>query len=91
MNSKDDFSPASLEGEENLKWFVDLVKAYFNLGGAQVQFNITSSKTLKRAQKEPEKYKDLMVRVVGYAANFVDLSIPVQEDLIKRTQYKDIG
>jgi formate C-acetyltransferase len=85
------FSPAALAGEENLKRFVDLVKAYFDLGGAQVQFNITSSDTLKRAQKEPDKYKDLMVRVVGYAANFVDLSIPVQEDLIKRTQYKEIG
>ena len=84
------FSPAALAGEENLKRFGDLIKAYFDLGGAQVQFNITSSNTLKSAQKEPDKYKDLMVRVVGYAANFVDLSIPVQEDLIKRTQYKEI-
>ncbi len=85
------FSPSALEGEENLKRFVNLIKAYFNLGGAQVQFNITSSKTLKSAQVEPDKYKDLMVRVVGYAANFVDLSVPVQEDLIKRTQYREIG
>jgi pyruvate formate-lyase/glycerol dehydratase family glycyl radical enzyme len=85
------FSPAALGGEENLRRFVGLIKAFFELGGAQVQFNITSSETLQAAQQEPEKYKDLMVRVVGYAAHFVDLSRPVQEDLIRRTQYEEVG
>jgi formate C-acetyltransferase len=85
------FSPTAIGGEENLRRFVSLIKAFFELGGAQVQFNITSSETLRAAQRRPEEYKDLMVRVVGYAAHFVDLSHPVQEDLIRRTQYEEVG
>ncbi|MCK4825590.1 glycyl radical protein, partial [bacterium] len=85
------FSPDSLAGEENLRRFVDLIKAYFEKGGGQVQFNITSAETLKDAQKEPEKYMNLMVRVVGYAALFVELSNAVQDDLIRRTQYTRCG
>jgi formate C-acetyltransferase len=46
---------------------------------------------LKKAQKEPEQHKNLMVRVVGYAALFVELNTVVQDDLIKRTQYMDCG
>jgi formate C-acetyltransferase len=85
------FSPDALSEEEDLKRFMSLIKAYFEKGGGQVQFNITSSKTLKKAQKVPEKHKNLMVRVVGYAALFVELSTAVQDDLIKRTQYTNCG
>ena len=81
------FSPASLAGEENLERFVNLIRTYFDKGGGQVQFNVTSAETLKNAQEKPDHYKNLMVRVVGYAALFVELSTAVQDDLIERTQY----
>jgi formate C-acetyltransferase len=85
------FSPTALATDENLKRLADMVKVYFEKGGGQVQFNVTSSETLKHAQKKPEQHKNLMVRVVGYAALFVELSTPVQDDLIRRTQYLDCG
>jgi formate C-acetyltransferase len=85
------FSPTALSSEDNLQRLADLIKTYFDKGGGQVQLNVTSSKTLKQAQKTPERHKNLMVRVVGYAALFVELSTPVQDDLIQRTQYMDCG
>jgi formate C-acetyltransferase len=85
------FSPTALSSDEHLERLTNLVKTYFEKGGGQVQFNVTSSKTLKKAQKEPDKHKNLMVRVVGYAALFVELNTVVQDDLIKRTQYMDCG
>ena len=85
------FSPTALSSDEHLQRLADLVKTYFEKGGGQVQFNVTSSKTLKEAKKEPEQHKNLMVRVVGYAALFVELNTVVQDDLIKRTQYMDCG
>jgi pyruvate formate-lyase/glycerol dehydratase family glycyl radical enzyme len=81
------FSPDALKGDENLARLVDLIAAYFEKGGGQVQFNVTSAETLREAQVKPEKHKNLMVRVVGYAALFVELNTAVQDDLIKRTQY----
>jgi len=84
------FAPEILIGEDNLRRFVNLIKTYFEKGGGQVQIDVTSAETLKAAQKEPEKYKDLMVRVVGYAAFFVELSKAVQDDLIKRSQFSQL-
>jgi formate C-acetyltransferase len=85
------FDPNALATEEHLQRLVDLIKVYFERGGGQVQFNVTSSETLKKAQKKPDQHKNLMVRVVGYAALFVELSTAVQDDLIRRTQYMDCG
>jgi len=85
------FSPSALATDINLQRLADLIKTYFEKGGGQVQFNVTSSDTLKEAQKKPEQHKNLMVRVVGYAALFVELSTAVQDDLIRRTQYIDCG
>ena len=81
------FSPDALKGEENLRRCAELIKAYFRKGGGQVQINVTSTETLLAAQKNPEKYRDLMVRVTGYAALFTELSKDVQQDLILRTQF----
>jgi formate C-acetyltransferase len=85
------FSPEALAGEENLKRLADMIRTYFLKGGGQVQFNVTSTKTLKEAQKVPDRHRNLMVRVVGYAALFVELSTAVQDDLIQRTQYTECG
>jgi formate C-acetyltransferase len=85
------FSPTALSSDDHMGRLAHLIKTYFEKGGGQVQFNVTSSKTLKKAQEQPEKHKNLMVRVVGYAALFVELNTVVQDDLIKRTQYMDCG
>jgi len=63
---------------------------YFNLGGYQVQYNIVDGKMLLDAQKHPEKYGDLMVRVAGFTARFVDLGPDVQRQVIERSQFDEI-
>jgi len=65
----------------------NLIRTYFDLGGWEIQFNVVSAETLREAQKNPEKYKDLVVRVVGYSAFFVELEKSVQDDIIKRTEH----
>ena len=71
------------EGRNNLISFVD---EYMSKGPMHVQFNIMSSKTMRAAQANPEKYKDMLVRVAGYSAYFVELGKPLQKDLIQRTE-----
>jgi formate C-acetyltransferase len=68
------------------KWG-DLVRTYFDLGGWEIQFNVVSADTLRDAQKHPEDYKDLVVRVVGYSAFFTELDKSVQDDIISRTEH----
>ena len=84
------FDPAALNGEDNIKRFADAVKTYFELGGVQLQFNILSSDVLRDAQKNPDKYRDLVVRVAGYSAVFVELNKDVQEDIIRRTEFSRV-
>ena len=57
------------------------------MGGKWIQFNVVGNKQLLDAQKFPEKYRDLVVRVAGYSAYFIDLGKPVQDDIIKRCQF----
>jgi pyruvate-formate lyase len=64
-----------------------LIRAYFKLGGSQVQLNVVDSQTLRDAQKNPEKYRDLVVRVSGYCAYFTDLGKPIQDDIIARAEF----
>ena len=68
------------------KW-ANLIRTYFDLGGWEIQFNVVSAETLKAAQKHPDDYKDLVVRVVGYSAYFVELDESVQDDIINRTEH----
>lgn len=67
-----------------------LLRTYFKLGGAHIQFNAISPSALREAQANPEEYFDLMVRVSGYSARFVDLPKGVQDDIIERYCYKGI-
>jgi pyruvate-formate lyase len=69
-----------------MKW-VELVRTHFDLGGWEIQFNVVDVATLRAAQQHPEQYKDLVVRVVGYRAFFVDLDKSVQDDIIARTEH----
>ena len=65
-----------------------LIKTYFEKGGMQVQFNMVDSEVLREAQREPEKYRDLVVRVSGYSAQFIGLSDIAQDEIISRTEYE---
>lgn len=78
-------SPESLEGDKGLEHFLAYMKSWYDLGIDHVQFNVTDSETLKAAQKEPEKYSDVMVRVAGYSAFFVELDKGCQDSIIERT------
>ena len=80
------FHPSALEGRSGLESFVALVRGYFDQKGSHIQFNVVSRETLRDAQKHPEKYKSLVVRVAGYSALFTTLSKGLQEDIINRTE-----
>ena len=80
------FHPTALAGREGLESFVSLIRGYFDQKGSHVQFNVVSRETLKDAQKNPEKYKSLVVRVAGYSALFTTLSKSLQDDIINRTE-----
>jgi len=64
-----------------------LIRGYFDLGGMQVQFNVISTEILRDAQINPQKYKDLLVRVAGYSAFFIELDPRMQQDIINRTEH----
>lgn len=80
------FHPSALEGRSGLESFVALLRGYFDQKGSHIQFNVVSRETLRDAQKNPEKYKSLVVRVAGYSALFTTLSKSLQEDIINRTE-----
>ena len=80
------FHPSALKGDEGLYNFVSLIRAYFDRKGMHVQFNVVSRETLIDAQKNPENYKNLVVRVAGYSALFTTLSRSLQDDIINRTE-----
>lgn len=80
------FHPSALSGEKGLDNFVHLIRTYFDKKGSHVQFNVVSRETLLDAQKHPENYKHLVVRVAGYSALFTTLSKSLQDDIIRRTE-----
>lgn len=80
------FHPSALSGREGLEKFVALIRAYFDQKGSHMQFNVVSRETLLDAQKHPEQYKHLVVRVAGYSALFTTLSKSLQDDIINRTE-----
>ena len=79
------FLPQALEGEGGIDKLASLVRTYFRMGGHHVQFNVVDTDTLREAQKKPEAYRSLLVRVAGYSDYFVDLDRNHQEEIISRT------
>lgn len=79
------FLPQALEGEAGIDKLCSLVRGYFKLGGHHIQFNVVDTATLREAQKKPEDYRSLLVRVAGYSDYFVDLDRNHQEEIISRT------
>ena len=84
LNQK--FSPDFFKGEESIRKLTALIRSYFKMDGHHIQFNVVSSKTLRDAQKHPEKYRDLIVRVAGYSDYFNDLGEDLQNEIIHRTE-----
>lgn len=88
LNQK--FTPAVVAGEEGLDRMADLVRTYFDMDGHHIQFNVVGRETLLAAQKNPEEYRDLIVRVAGYSDYFRNLDKPLQDEIIERTE-QDFG
>ncbi len=80
------FVPTLLQRDEDLRKLVSLIRAYFSMGGHHIQFNIVDTQTLLDAQKQPEDYKDLLVRVAGYSDYFNDMTEQLQNEIIARTE-----
>lgn len=86
LNQK--FTPQILEDEKGLDSLSHLVRGYFTLGGHHIQFNVVTAETLRKAQAEPGRYRDLIVRVAGYSDYFADLSKTLQDEIIARTEHE---
>lgn len=84
LNQK--FTPSVVEGDLGLEHMANLVRAYFNMDGHHIQFNVIDREVLLDAQKHPENYKDLIVRVAGYSDHFHNLSKALQDEIIGRTE-----
>ena len=80
------FHPAALAGDSGLQKFVSLIRGFFDQKGMHMQFNVVNRETLIDAQKNPDKYRNLVVRVAGYSALFTTLSRSLQDDIINRTE-----
>ncbi|HAM09998.1 MAG TPA: formate C-acetyltransferase/glycerol dehydratase family glycyl radical enzyme, partial [Bacteroidales bacterium] len=88
LNQK--FSPSFFEDEESYHNLTALIRSYFSLDGHHIQFNVVNADTLKDAQKYPEHYRDLIVRVAGYSDYFNDLGEDLQNEIIRRTEHEDL-
>ena len=84
------FNPDVLKDESKIRKFASLVRTFCETGGSLVQFNIVSTDTLRDAQRYPEKYRDLLVRVATYSAYFVELSPELQDDIIARMEFQEV-
>ena len=80
------FLPSLLKREKDVVKLGQLIRSYFKLGGHHIQFNIVDTATLKAAQKCPEDYKDLLVRMAGYSDYFNDMNADLQQEIIDRTE-----
>ncbi len=87
LNQK--FSPQFMDDEAGITQVMNLVRSYFRMDGHHIQFNVVSADTLRNAQKNPEAYKDLIVRVAGYSDYFNDLGEDLQNEIIRRNEHTD--
>jgi len=84
LNQK--ISPSMFDNESGISKLVGLIRGYFRMDGHHIQFNVVTADTLRNAQKHPEKYRDLIVRVAGYSDYFNDLSEELQNEIINRSE-----
>jgi trans-4-hydroxy-L-proline dehydratase len=88
LNQK--FTPSFFKDDEAIRKVSSLVRSYFKLDGHHIQFNVVNADTLREAQKKPENYRDLIVRVAGYSDYFNDLGDDLQEEIILRTEHEGV-
>lgn len=88
MNLK--IHPTAVKGLNGTRKLLDLIRAYMHKGGFHIQFNIIGSEVLKKAQKKPEDYRDLMVRVAGFTQYWCEIGKPIQDEVIYRTEYESV-
>ena len=86
LNQK--FSPSFFNDESSYSNLTALIRSYFSLDGHHIQFNVVNADTLREAQRHPEKYRDLIVRVAGYSDYFNDLGEDLQNEIIRRTEHE---
>lgn len=84
LNQK--LSPSMFDDDKGISKLVSLIRHYFRMDGHHIQFNVVTTDTLRDAQKHPEKYRDLIVRVAGYSDYFNDLGEDLQEEIIRRSE-----
>lgn len=85
------FNPSLLHSDRQVDQFEAMLRAYFKLGGQHLQISVVDAETLRDAQRNPESYQDLIVRVTGYSARFVELTEALQEEIIKRSEMNVCG
>ena len=78
--------PSVLSNDAGLEKLRDITMEYFKNGGMEVQYNVVDTETLKDAQVNPEAYRDLVVRIAGYSAYFIELGKDLQNDIIARNE-----
>ncbi len=88
LNQK--FSPNFFEDDTAIRKVSSLVRSYFRMNGHHIQFNVVDAETLRDAQKHPEKYRNLIVRVAGYSDYFNDLGLDLQNEIIERTEHDEL-
>ncbi|MDR1594329.1 MAG: glycyl radical protein [Prevotellaceae bacterium] len=88
LNQK--FSPVFFEDDTAIRKVSSLVRSYFKMNGHHIQFNVVTADTLRKAQKHPEKYQGLIVRVAGYSDYFNDLGVELQNEIIRRTEHEGV-
>jgi formate C-acetyltransferase len=84
------FHPSSLKTNEDLRKLSFLIRTYFAENGKHIQFNVVNRKVLTDAQQNPERHKDLIVRIAGYSAYFTQLGKPMQNEIIGRTEHQGL-
>ncbi len=82
--------PSAVRGIEGARKLLELTKAYMRKGGFHIQYNIVDSRMLRDAQRSPEQYRDLLVRVAGFTQYWVEIGKPIQDELIARTEYQGV-
>lgn len=86
LNQK--FTPQLLSDDEGIAKTGHLIRTYFKMDGHHIQFNVVAAETLRDAQRHPEKYRNLIVRVAGYSDYFIGLGVDLQNEIIKRTEHQ---
>jgi 4-hydroxyphenylacetate decarboxylase large subunit len=86
MNIK--LHPTAVRGLNGTRKLLDIVRAYMRKGGFHIQFNVVDSNTLRKAQKTPDSYRDLLVRVAGFTQYWCEIGKPIQDEIIYRTEYE---